>query len=186
MAIDQDAKIPATDEDRFHDIVAGRRIVRILSVRDLMIANRLFFRLMEFGRTRRLGRFFFGQIYDLGLANETQRMPELSFVSYERWPSQTRLPSDDPWRVTPDLVGLIVTPGCSIGDVETRVGEYLRAGVRMIWSIIPDSRDSRVTIVRRDRVFVASLGEGSLEGGDVLPGFRMSIASLFEDSIESD
>jgi Uma2 family endonuclease len=144
-----------------------------------MLANELCYQLMTFDRPRKSGRFFFGLNYDLGLGDDTQRMPEISFVSYARWPKRKRLPSDDPWRMAPDLVAEIVTPSCSREQVERKVDEYRRAGVRLIWHIIPEKErvvvhrgDSRVQILSRD---------DSLDGIDVLPGFRVAIANLFED-----
>jgi Uma2 family endonuclease len=179
MTIDQDATTPATDEDRFHDIVAGRRLVKTLNVRDIMLANRLFYELMTFEQPRRSGRFFFGLNFDLGLGDETQRMPEISFVSFERYPARKRLPSDDPWRMTPDLVAEIVTPSCSRENVERKVDEYRRTGVRLIWQIVPDKE--RVVVYRENsRVQILSK-DGILDGGDVLSAFRMSLTNLFED-----
>jgi Uma2 family endonuclease len=54
---------------------------------------------------------------------------------------------------------------------------YLDAGVRLLWWIDPDELTVRVY---HHGQFVAELGEGDiLAGEDILPGFRLPVASIF-------
>lgn len=56
--------------------------------------------------------------------------------------------------------------------------EYLASGTRLVWVVDPATRS---VAVYRSRDDIRLLTEGDvLEGGDVLPGFRLSIAELFE------
>ena len=62
-------------------------------------------------------------------------------------------------------------------EVLAKVEEYLRAGVRLVWIIDPNTRSAEV--LRADGS-VSRLREGdTLEGEDVLPGFRCLLAELF-------
>jgi len=61
-------------------------------------------------------------------------------------------------------------------DGYDKVGEYLEAGVRLIWVI--DPRHGRA-VVHRSLSDVRELGpDGVLDGEDVLPGFRCALRDL--------
>ena len=54
---------------------------------------------------------------------------------------------------------------------------WLEAGVRLAWGVDPDSRSVAVHAQGRP---VRVLGEeDDLDGGDVLPDFRMRVADIF-------
>jgi Uma2 family endonuclease len=85
--------------------------------------------------------------------------------------------------IAPDLAVEVLSPGDRPGAVRAKVVEYLRLGVRCVW--IFDLAERRVQVHARGegpdrRITTAELGEGDvLDGGDVLPGFRQSLAELF-------
>ena len=56
--------------------------------------------------------------------------------------------------------------------------DYLAAGTRLVWIVDPDSRT--VTVYRPDRSPVELASEGYLDGYDVLPGFRVAVAAIFD------
>ena len=77
-----------------------------------------------------------------------------------------------------DLAVEVLSPGDRSRDVLDKVGEYLQAGVRLVWVIDPKRRTAAaytsLTEVRR-------LGpEDSLDGEDVLPGFRCRLADVID------
>jgi Uma2 family endonuclease len=188
VVIDQDADTPLTDEDRFHGILDGRRLVKILSVRDLAIANRLLFHLLDFNERTKQGRGFFGQIDDLGLQDNHQRMPEISFISYDRWPVRRRLPSVNPCRVVPDLVGMILNADSENVLIGNAISEYRKAGVRLIWLIRKDLENPGVGVFQGDpnpgkpAYFGFNEMGDILDGGDVLKGFRLPLSNIFEEN----
>ena len=57
--------------------------------------------------------------------------------------------------------------------------EYLMAGVRLVWEVAPRSRTVTVyDAPERSTIIDASL---VLEGDEVLPGFALVLADLFDD-----
>jgi hypothetical protein len=55
--------------------------------------------------------------------------------------------------------------------------DYFSAGVRQVWYVYPQSRQVMVYFSPTERT---TLSEGDeLDGGDVLPGFRMKLTKLF-------
>jgi len=105
----------------------------------------------------------------------TVRIPDLSFVRAER------LPPEDAWakflELAPDLAVEVVSPSDSANEVQEKVNEYLAAGVQLIWIVYPIQRT--VTIYAADRAARVLNEADTLDGGDVLPGFTLSIADIF-------
>ena len=101
------------------------------------------------------------------------RVPDLTFVSHERMPGGI---VEGFLRVVPDLVVEVLSPGDSKRLIMDKVGEYLAAGVRLVWVVDPRERAAvryrsltDVQVIRDD---------GDLEGEDVLPGLRCRLADV--------
>lgn len=105
----------------------------------------------------------------------TVRAPDAAFISKERL-SDRRIPTGY-WRLAPDLAVEVVSPSDTADAVEEKARDHLRCGVREVWVLHPRGR--RVTVYRGP-TDVEVLTEGDvLEGGEVIPGFRMEVADLF-------
>jgi Uma2 family endonuclease len=80
-------------------------------------------------------------------------------------------------RRPPDLAIDVVSPGNTAADIEQRVGEYLTAGTTEVWVLYPRTR---TVIVHRASGEALRLGEeDEIDGGGMLPGFRVSVRSFF-------
>lgn len=77
----------------------------------------------------------------------------------------------------PSIAVEVISPNEPAVRVETKVREYLEAGVRLVWVVYPETRSVHVY---RPGGSAAYLGpEDTLTGEDVLPGFAVPVASLF-------
>ena len=126
-------------------------------------------------KQNRLGHVF-GPDTGHRLPSGNVRCPDVSFVRAGRFPDEV-VPID--WvSLPPDLAVEVVSPNDRPRWVLDKVGEYLEAGVRLVWVIDPQARRA---IVYRSLVDVREVArDGELEGEDVLPGFRCRLAELFE------
>ncbi len=77
----------------------------------------------------------------------------------------------------PDLCAEVVGSHDGAERVRGAVADYLAAGVRLVWVIYPDLQLADV-YEAADRVRVLGRAD-SLDGGPVLPGFRLALAELF-------
>jgi len=105
---------------------------------------------------------------------DTVRGPDAAFIS------KTRLPEEIPtgwWRVAPDLVAEVVSPNDRFTDVQEKIAEWLESGVRMVLLVDPTSRT--VTVYRGQDAIHTLRANGIVDGGDAVPGWRMSVAELF-------
>ena len=103
------------------------------------------------------------------------RKPDTAFVARGRFPGE-RLP-DGLITLVPDLAAEVVSPNDTVVEVERKVRQYLAAGVRLVWVIIPDTGDARA--YRPGRPSVGVEPDGFLDGEGVIPGFRLRLADLF-------
>ena len=62
-------------------------------------------------------------------------------------------------------------------DMRLRTSSYLKLGVEMIW--IPDPFKKEIQVIRRAAHTVALGKWQALEGGSLLPGFRMEVEQVF-------
>ena len=100
--------------------------------------------------------------------------PDVSFVRADRLPDEEGSFPD----LAPDLAIEVGSPGDTRPEVEEKVREYLAGGVLLVWVFDPVRRTVRVRGADgTDRVLTE---DGELDGGDVLPGFRVRVSTLFE------
>ena len=105
------------------------------------------------------------------------RYADGAFLSAARVPEG--VPGRGHLRVAPDLVFEVVSPGDIFVDGETKIEEYLRAGVRLIWTLIPSVRVVRVD--RADRTGTRLTAEDTLSGEDILPGFSVRVGDILPE-----
>lgn len=107
---------------------------------------------------------------------DTVRGPDVSYVSRDRWAGP--LP-DGYGEFAPDLAVEIRSLGDRAGALLAKVGDLLDAGSLLVWVVDPSRR--LVSVYRADGSQAVLGVDEVLDGGDVLPGFRMAIAELFVD-----
>lgn len=105
------------------------------------------------------------------------KIPDVSFVSWDRWPKE-KPPRRPILAVVPDLAVEVLSETNTQAEMDDKRQTYLRAGVRLIWYIQPATRSARVFTSAMDVQEVDP--DGSLDGGDVLPGFHLSLRAMFE------
>ncbi len=80
--------------------------------------------------------------------------------------------------IAPDLVVEVVSPHDRYSDVRLKIDTYLEYDVRLVWVLEPRRRT--VTIHRPNGTTTVLAGKDALDGEDVLPGFQVSVAALFD------
>jgi Uma2 family endonuclease len=97
----------------------------------------------------------------------------MAFVRRERLPDPEPTGFPD---LAPDLVVEVLSPGDRPGEVLGKVADWLSAETRLVWVVDPERRLARV--YRHDGTEAVVTAESALDGEDVLPGFRCSLASI--------
>lgn len=107
---------------------------------------------------------------------DTVRSPDIAFVARERVEAEG-IP-DAFWPGPPDLAVEVLSPSDTLYGIEDKVAVWLAAGARMVWVVHPKRR---VVFVHRPEQDVQTCGESdTLDGGDVVPGFRCPVGDIFK------
>jgi Uma2 family endonuclease len=109
------------------------------------------------------------------LGERKVRQPDAAFISKAR---VAKLPKH--FDLPPDLAVEIISPN---EDALKKVNEYLRAGVRIVWTIYADDQEVYVFTLNDDgslrgQPFGIS---DTLDGGDMLPGFTLPVRDIFPE-----
>ena len=128
-------------------------------------------------REHHLGKVYMAEKgFLLARSPDTVLAPDLSFVCTERLPpARTRGYFPGP----PDLAVEVRSPDDTRKKVHKKALSWLRHGARMVWVVDPMAES--VTVYRgRDEV-CEFRDDDVVEGGDVVPGFRVPVRELFTD-----
>jgi Uma2 family endonuclease len=71
----------------------------------------------------------------------------------------------------------VLSPSNTRKEMQIKLKEYFLGGVKLVWMIDPEKRTAEV-YTAPDKV-VAIPPDGTLDGGTVLPGFALPLATLF-------
>jgi Uma2 family endonuclease len=181
----QEAGTPPPDfpEDVLYEIVDGKyEELPPMSTYAVIIASRLARKLGDFAESQQLGEVVSEMLFGLTPRSRRKHRPDVAFVSYQSWARNRPWPNTDPWPVVPELAIEVVSPNDLAESVQTKVQEYLDAGVNLVWVVYPNPGWVHVyESPQRLRGLVAS---DSLDGGSVLPGFTLPLAELFTQPAE--
>ncbi|MER3438302.1 MAG: hypothetical protein C4346_12355 [Chloroflexota bacterium] len=165
------------EEGLQYEILYGvPREVEGMSERHGAIAGRLHVYLGSYVLDHELGEIFSSDTrFVFPTTPPSVLAPDIAFISATRL-AATRLAEGFSRRV-PDLVVEVASPSNSEAKILQKISIYLANGVRAVWLVRPGPRT--VTIFRPDGPEVILTGDQELDGGDILPGFRLPIARLF-------
>ena len=130
------------------------------------------------------GRVYADAGFVLGLGRDPERLraPDVCWVSDEtlaRWGGEPRRG----WaRGVPDLAVEIDSPSRRPAVEQRRIQDYLDAGVRLLW-VIHVEAGSATAYQADGSARLLRVGD-ALEGGSVLPGFRLPLEKLFPEGSE--
>ena len=168
-------------QDRLHELVEGTLVEKVMGFEEGVFAAQLIFRLVRYLERNDLGKICPPDAM-MRLFPKLVRMPDVAFISWNRYP-QTKAARRGAVRVAPDLAIEILSPGNTQGEMDRKLREYFAAGVRLVWYADLDTRTVRVfESVERSKLLRET---DTLDGGDVLPGFRLSIADWFAEAERS-
>jgi Uma2 family endonuclease len=107
---------------------------------------------------------------------DTLRAPDAAFIRADRIP-----PTGPPktfWETAPDLIVEVVSPNDTAAEVQSKVRDWIEAGVRLAWVVYPSA--CRVVVVHSLQEREELDAEDTLSGGEVLPGFSCPVNEIFE------
>jgi Uma2 family endonuclease len=147
---------------------------------DAAIVSTLFHALGTYASSHGLGRVAHRMRFDWGQTEHQDLRPELAFVSFDRWAVYRHVPKALTWHVVPDLVVEIVDESDARGEFASHLHEYFEAGVARVWAV--DLHKSQIMDYESPTDSHTLKHDQAIDGGDILPGFRLSIDDLKDES----
>ncbi|OAI42463.1 hypothetical protein AYO38_03005 [bacterium SCGC AG-212-C10] len=171
------ADYEALDDPSGYELIDGVLKERHVSLLANYVAGNIFFSVK--GHSRVEGGHAFGE--NVELAIDPARPNTLLYKADGAWVAPGRIQGELPYRgymrIPPDLVVEVISPTNSAAEVEAKLRDYLRLGVRMVWVVFPDIQ--AVSVYRPDGTTLRLEASDRLSGEDVLSGFEVSVSEFF-------
>lgn len=150
------------------------------------LVRMLFLLLHAYSIERQWGTVYSETTYALAVPDDphwvtSSRIPDVMFFVDKRIADYKDEHPDHrqrPLGIVPDVVIKVISPNDKVDELDQKIDAYLMDGVRLIWTLNPQRRKS--TVYRPDAQPLHLSGKVLLDGGDVLPGFQISLSKLFE------
>jgi Uma2 family endonuclease len=175
-ATEKDVVLADERENRLCELVDGTLVEKAMGFEESRLAGKLLHLVSSYLDKNDLG-ICIGADGMMRIAPGLVRIPDLSFISWDRLPGRES-PSEPIPDLAPDLAVEVLSEGNTKLEMARKVREYFDAGVILVWLIDPRKRNVRVfstaeksTLVRADQ---------RLDGGAVLPGFVLSLSDLLD------
>ena len=170
MTADELLRLP--DDGWRYELVRGElRKLSPTGERHGHVAAEIIASLSSYVKERRLGRVYASETgFRISRQPDTVRAPDVAFVSAERVVSRATFIEG-----APDIAVEVTSPGDTYSEIEEKTLDWLRAGVRAVVIVDPRTKTARV---HRSTGAIA-VGE-TIEIEDVIPGWRLPLAELFD------
>jgi Uma2 family endonuclease len=165
-------------EDRLCELVDGVLVEKTKGYYESYIAATLIRLLGNFVVAHDLG-IVAGADGMIRLAPGLVRIPDVSFVSWEKLPGRS-LPRQAIPDLVLDLAVEVLSEGNTPREMARKLDEYFLLGVRLVWLVNPMTESTEVYTSRSQSTVLDK--SATLEGGVILPGFTLSRSALFPAS----
>ncbi len=163
-------------ENRLYELVDGILVEKVMGLKESALAMHLGRLLGNFVEEHDLG-IVAGADGTLRLLSRLIRIPDIAFISWRQLPGRV-YPSAPVPDLFPDLAVAVLSEGNTKAEMARKLKEYFLAGTHLVWFVAPDART--VTAYTSPDESALLTEADTLDGGNVLPGFRLAVARLFD------
>lgn len=160
---------------RLCELVDGVLVEKAMGYEASVVAVYLAGALLAFVHPRQLG-LVSGADGMMRLFPGLVRIPDVAFASWRRFPKR-KIPRQPIPALVPDLAVEVLSENNTETEMSRKVQEYFAAGVLLVWIIDPTNRSARVFTTPDQAILLTQ--NDDLDGGQVLPGFRLPLGDLF-------
>jgi Uma2 family endonuclease len=169
----------APQDEALYEVVNGQRVeLPPLSIYAAWVASRLQNRMGPHAEANGLGTVVTEGLFIIDPGRDLRRRPDVAFVSAQKWPLDRELPLEGDWEMIPDLAVEVVSPNDPFEKVLAKMREYFEYGVGQVWVVVP--AEKQIYIYESPTQVQVRTSSEELDGGSLLPGFRLPVAALFQ------
>jgi Uma2 family endonuclease len=160
------------------ELVDGVLVEKAVGAYESTLAAIILGHLWVYLQTNKLG-FMMGESGSVRTIVPQVRMPDACFVSWDHFPNRAH-PKTKVIPIAPDFAVEVLSVTNTKKEMERKLDEYFQSNSRLVWYIDPQSRTARSYTARHE--FTEISGDQTLEGGAVLPGFKIKLSDLFAEA----
>jgi Uma2 family endonuclease len=176
VSFDHFEQIDARVEGRLVELVDKTLVEKSVGRLEAEIAGEAFFAVKQHVKANKLGGKVVPGDGPLRMKGGNSRLPDVSWTSPQdvRDPERKqRVPQE-----APTLAVEVISESNTEAEMDKKLREYFASGCRLAWLLYPATR---VVRVYKDADHYHTLtADDMLTGGDVLPGFEVKVAALFD------
>jgi Uma2 family endonuclease len=163
-------------KDGIYELVDGVLVRKPMGLYESVVAIEIAYLLKSFVDKHRLG-LVAGADGMMKIVPGQIRYPDVAFISWDRLEGHNLRKEKAP-RLAPNLAIEVLSESNTPAEIAEKLREYFAGGVSLAWVIDPESESAEVytSATEPQRVDAG----GTLSGGDVLPGFELSLGDVFE------
>lgn len=163
-------------EGRLCELVRGELVEKVMAFESIWVVSQIVMLLKVFAEKRKLGWVLAEQpVACFPWIERHARRPDVIFVSLSKVPSaRTHIAA---LKVPPDLCVEVLSPDDDVIELETKIAEYLQAGVPLVWIVNPALKTLRVH--RLNGTISQYASTDTVTGEDILPDFSVQVAEFF-------
>jgi Uma2 family endonuclease len=176
-AVEQDVLDFQERENRLFELVDGILVEKAMGFPESILAIVLATEIRKYLAGKQLGTVA-GPDGMMRLAAGLVRLPDVAFISWDRFPNRQIQPTPIP-DLAPDLAIEILSPSNTAAEMRQKLHDYFTAGCQLVWYVDPDTRTATV-YTAPDQSIVLDESQ-ALDGGAVLPGFLFALRELFAE-----
>lgn len=158
---------------RLCELIDGTLVEKPMGFRESVYGNELSRLLANFVKERKLG-LLAGADGTIRMRPGRVRIPDVAFYSWARLPNG--VPDEPIPQVAPNLAVEVLSKSNTPREMQQKLKDYFAAGVELVWLIDPVSRTVEVHTPSGVQRLTSS---DTLDGGSVLPGFRVPVNEIF-------
>lgn len=171
------ATVADVEKNKMCELIDGTLVEKAMGMREALLAGAILALLREFVKPRKLG-IVLGADATLEVLSGLVRLPDVAFVSWDRMPDR-KIPKEPVPDLVPDLAVEVLSKGNTKDEMTRKRREYFKAGVQLVWMVKPKTRT--VDVYTSVKKFTTLSEDDTLDGGTVLPGFKLPLSKLFEE-----
>lgn len=164
--------------NRLCELVDGVLVEKVMGYPESTLACRIIQLLGNFLDRHDLGNLA-GMDGTLRLMPKLVRIPDVSFVSWEKLPNR-QPPAEPIPDLVPDLAVEVLSEGNTRGEMDRKLREYFLAGVSVVWFVDAKTRTVKVYDTPESRRVLTE--DDTLDGGSVLPELALPVRDIFARS----
>jgi Uma2 family endonuclease len=157
------------------ELIDGVLVEKTLGYYEAMLAGLIIGFIREYLTKNDIG-FLLSSEGMIGVASDQVRLPDVCVFLWNRFPNR-KLPPGAILHMVPDLSIEVLSKSNRPREMQRKLEEMFSGGAQLVWHIDPEGRTVRVYTAADQ--FTEMDEKQSLDGGTVLPGFSLPVASLF-------